>query len=594
MVVVPAQHTSAVPARPSALDAAALTAVQTPTSLVLGPEVAGYRSVVTKNPVSPSGYALGAPAAAAAAAGTTTAYRSSGVPAAATTVVVPPQLGSVKATAPGSSSAVTAAAAAAALAALGSRSKLNLLDTVAEHDVARATSGVHTDGSYSTCRMPEFSVAEVAAAAGLQDSCWSPTAAAAAAAAAAAEGHAGPATLRWNVQEWPPVQQQQQLQQQPIAGRRAEGRSASQPRGGSGFVEASGLEACFEDNKEPNCQLTVSSSSSRRNAAAQQLTGYCPSSLSHKCRSDGSGSSSSDGAADCAAAAAAAAVAAGSMRPPSQQLSEGLSKLKQLSTARLATRLTTPPSSSNSSSVAGTATDSNLKSQDGSSRRSGRRGNPVSAVLPDSEGHSSSCTFGRTDSGRAQNWVGKQQQQQTLAPGSSSHSSSTHTPGNYASNNSSSSIQRTASRGRMPVGAAGSATVAGGGIQRTVSRGRTGRGLSAAVSPMFESHGGKNLNPDEEEEYLGQQGVLQQCPTCGRSFIPSAFERHAKVCARVFCKKRQVRRVLPVPSMACVLRGGGTLWFMLHGASCINKWVCTCQLGPSLGCKPGVQHVDLF
>ena len=34
-------------------------------------------------------------------------------------------------------------------------------------------------------------------------------------------------------------------------------------------------------------------------------------------------------------------------------------------------------------------------------------------------------------------------------------------------------------------------------------------------------------------------GDLQQCGTCGRKFNPASFEKHARVCQRVFVEKKK-------------------------------------------------------
>jgi hypothetical protein len=46
------------------------------------------------------------------------------------------------------------------------------------------------------------------------------------------------------------------------------------------------------------------------------------------------------------------------------------------------------------------------------------------------------------------------------------------------------------------------------------------------------------LSAIEGEEYAPPQ-PQRQCPDCGRSFNENAFERHAKVCAKVFMSKRK-------------------------------------------------------
>lgn len=38
----------------------------------------------------------------------------------------------------------------------------------------------------------------------------------------------------------------------------------------------------------------------------------------------------------------------------------------------------------------------------------------------------------------------------------------------------------------------------------------------------------------------GEAGQLQECPDCGRKFNPDAFDKHSRVCKKVFASKRKV------------------------------------------------------
>ena len=38
---------------------------------------------------------------------------------------------------------------------------------------------------------------------------------------------------------------------------------------------------------------------------------------------------------------------------------------------------------------------------------------------------------------------------------------------------------------------------------------------------------------------MSLQGERVQCETCGRRFIPEAFEKHTRICAKVFASKRK-------------------------------------------------------
>jgi hypothetical protein len=60
----------------------------------------------------------------------------------------------------------------------------------------------------------------------------------------------------------------------------------------------------------------------------------------------------------------------------------------------------------------------------------------------------------------------------------------------------------------------------------------------AAAAAQYEA---PELSQGSGEDEYGSAAELQQCGNCGRSFVASALQRHAKVCAKVFCQKRKVR-----------------------------------------------------
>ena len=42
------------------------------------------------------------------------------------------------------------------------------------------------------------------------------------------------------------------------------------------------------------------------------------------------------------------------------------------------------------------------------------------------------------------------------------------------------------------------------------------------------------------KELAADQGKLYECGTCGRSFKEEAYEKHSKICEKVFVKKRKI------------------------------------------------------
>jgi hypothetical protein len=305
--------------------------------------------------------------------------------------------------------------------------------------------------------------------------------------------------LKWNVQARPPAQAA-------VTGRRAD---ASRSRGGAGTSAVA---------MESDAQQYSAGFSSRYDAQEQQR-GHSSS------RSYAGGSARQQTPPDASGYDAAGySSSSSSSRPPSQQLTEGLSKLKQLSTARLATRLTTPPTNS----VHGGC---------------GLQQEPAGAGF----GSSSSSSHRRTTSGGrcCSNAGALHQQQQQQQQGWAGNDSSGYTPSSYTP---SSAVQRTASRGQHSMAGASllaQAAVNGSG-KTTASRGGARSDAGFAASPaaaavaQYEAPAVTYSQGPGEDEY-GSATELQQCFNCGRSFVASALQRHAKVCAKVFCQKRKVR-----------------------------------------------------
>lgn len=62
--------------------------------------------------------------------------------------------------------------------------------------------------------------------------------------------------------------------------------------------------------------------------------------------------------------------------------------------------------------------------------------------------------------------------------------------------------------------------------------------LPPRVSKETSSFSMANDSPDMEEDIIIGEQV--ECPDCGRKFNPSSFQKHAKICAKVFLQKRKV------------------------------------------------------
>lgn len=65
--------------------------------------------------------------------------------------------------------------------------------------------------------------------------------------------------------------------------------------------------------------------------------------------------------------------------------------------------------------------------------------------------------------------------------------------------------------------------------------------------------------PADDEEEQGAVGEQLQCPDCGRKFNPIPYEKHIKICAKVFLQKRKAfdstkMRVADNPELAKLLQ----------------------------------------
>jgi hypothetical protein len=226
-----------------------------------------------------------------------------------------------------------------------------------------------------------------------------------------------------------------------------------------------------------------------------------------------------------------------SSRPPSQQLTEGLSKLKQLSSARLVNRLTTPPSNS---VFAG-----------GCQQQQG---------FADIFGAGSGSNSRATSGGRCCSNAGMLIQQQQQQGFGDSSGSSGYTPSSYSI-----SAQRTTSRGRQ-------SSMAGASVLAQAAVNGAGRGgafsdagfAAPAAAGAVQYQGPGQLQHMQDEDGTAAGGELLQCGNCGRSFNAAALQRHAKVCEKVFCQKRKV-------SPACVHHA--ILADSSAGLSCSLSWV---------------------
>lgn len=438
------------------------------TPAVMGPEIAGYKSVVTKNPVSPSGYSLapqqrkvaadkaGATYAASHSASSTgrVSYYS-GRPAANPTV----GMTAGQTHTPGARSTAAAAAALAALNGSKTRSTYNqgnaLAPEVSNTDTSSYSSG-RANGAYVSAAGTSYSTFD-SYSAGEEYNYSHP---------ATPCDTGRPAALNWKLPGQPPCSPNPGISHAgtsytPIAGRRA---APATTAGGT----------------PTSRQVTADSSSS-----------YVPS------------SSSSAG-----------------QRPPSQQRSEGLSKLKQLASARLVNRITTPPTEDlAASATAATAV-----------RRTSRRAS--SAVSTEDL----SKPAGYMQSQRQEHGQQQQQQQQQQGP----RVATGYQPSNYTDRTSNQTNKQNSSTQQVGIRSRRVALPQKQQVQRIQPAQDTGYPQSVIAC----SNQAAQDRFDEAASMAGAQPAAdedcQQCPSCGRRFIASAYEKHVKICDKVFGQKRKV------------------------------------------------------
>jgi hypothetical protein len=202
----------------------------------------------------------------------------------------------------------------------------------------------------------------------------------------------------------------------------------------------------------------------------------------------------------------AAAAATLSARPPSQQRLEGLGRLKQLSTARLVSRVTTPPLQDSAHA---------LLSDD-----AGGFSSPVSARSPHAPLHSKAGS-----------------------PKAATHSAARRSSG-----------EASGLGGRLQADRRDKLSSGDGGVQAR-KQGGAGRkapaaddeqaaapARRAAPAPAAEALPAgweDKLGPEAfQSEAAGGGDDRVECCTCGRRFAPAALERHNRICAKVFCSKR--------------------------------------------------------
>lgn len=86
-----------------------------------------------------------------------------------------------------------------------------------------------------------------------------------------------------------------------------------------------------------------------------------------------------------------------------------------------------------------------------------------------------------------------------------------------------------------------------------------GRGAATGQSRNTSSYAPAPQMPTEAPEPFGPIGDQLQCPDCGRSFNPVPYERHIKICAKVFQSKRKIfdskkMRVADNPELVKILK----------------------------------------
>lgn len=426
----------------------------------LGPEIAGYKSVLTKNPVSPSGYSLAAPPQQQPSP--------AGKQRSSTSAISHNPQHSQQPRTPAATQEVdpakrSAAAAVAALAALGSNRTKSPDKSAGStgSNISRPSSiryGSPAGGGYAnTTNIDSYS--NGASDGYPAEDMYGYAGRGGYPAASAAEG---PAALQWKLPAGagsgtftPPAAHS------PVAGRRA----AAAPANAGSYAP-----------------------SSNRSTNEDTLEGYIPSN-------------------------------APGLRPPSQQRTEGLSKLKQLASARMACRISTPP------------TEDLI--------------HPAAPATAPTVGRRSSGGYGaaarapvQADRGALDLQQQRQQHQQRDPwQHSQDYNPSTYTDYQYqpaASNAAPSSGRRSAvrqavtARSRMPPQLQQNGEVedtpmrAAGG-----ARAFGGYNLDAALA----ADGSAPLQGDTASE---------QCPSCGRKFTATAFDRHVGICDKVFGQKRKV------------------------------------------------------
>jgi len=428
---------------------------------VLGPGVAGYTSVVTRSPISPSGYPV--PAAPKPSgqhqlvgAGSHTYAQQQQQPVTSYTSLsdLMQRPGNLRST----SAEAQAAAAAAALAALNShaRSSSMLAEPAAVPAVNGSYAQQYTAKNYTPGPGPSSSSSRGS-------------------------------MLLWNIKQ--PPQTTEQITT-PVAGRRA----------------ATAI------------------------AAGQQLTAAVPAGYIPSGPPGSIGGSSS-----CS-----------SSRPSSQEAgSPGLLKLKQLSTARLARRLGTPPGGQ----------PAQANSREGLFGQ--RPAEPAAAAAGPRSGQSST---GATPD-MSQQSPGVQQPQQQLQQ--------QHSP-QPQSQRSAASIGRRADTSQYAnvssSSTAGPSAPLAASVQRGTAAGparnRSNRQVSFAKGFDGATERGtlrQGMEP-AEAEYV--ELARQPCSSCGRCFAPAALKQHMRICDKVFNQKRKV---------GCSLAAGApcqwALQSMLHTAT---------------------------
>eukprot|EP00879_Flechtneria_rotunda_P012332 GHRR01012879.1.p1 GENE.GHRR01012879.1~~GHRR01012879.1.p1 ORF type:complete len:659 (+),score=268.86 GHRR01012879.1:2037-4013(+) len=217
-----------------------------------------------------------------------------------------------------------------------------------------------------------------------------------------------------------------------------------------------------------------------------------------------------------------AGMPAGDNRPPSQHISSGLSKLKQLSSARLASRITTPP-----------AADAGGQ---GSTSRTTRpnalaRGFSAGMQGPAAQ-HQYQAQQCRQPEQLQQNW---QVDEQAVSP-------KAYNPDRYSGGGNNAAASARGGARKWSSGAAASAHNRSENIgsqaqsnadwdayQPTASE-QSNYPAAAAICQTAGEHG----------SMAADSGPSCQCPDCGRSFSAQAYDKHVRVCIKVFGQKRKV------------------------------------------------------